>query len=78
MYYGVVYTGNKNNGQMCCGCVCVDFWMETVESLHVFAAFLKVDQLPRNVRKESWRKKKEELEVSQRQAVSTADHYVVP
>lgn len=31
---------------------------------------LKVDQLPRNQRKESWRKKKEEMEVSQRQAVS--------
>ena len=35
-----------------------------------FFSLLKVDQLPRNQRKESWRKKKEEMEVSQRQAVS--------
>lgn len=37
-----------------------------------FLIMFKVDQLPRNLRKESWRKKKEEVDVSQRQAVSTS------
>ena len=36
-----------------------------------FMVLFKVDQLPRNLRKESWRKKRDEVEVSQRQAVST-------
>ena len=36
----------------------------------VFVVLQKVDKLPRNQRKESWKKKKEEMEVSQRQAVS--------
>ena len=59
-YYKRIRTTNKN----------LNFDIRCLRVKNVFSLVLKMDQLPRNQRKESWRKRKEELEVSQRQAVS--------
>ena len=59
-YYKRIRTTNKN----------LNFVTRCLRVKNVFSLILKMDQLPRNQRKESWRKRKEELEVSQRQAVS--------